>query len=92
MKPPRVAMKESIALMWTQVGRAFWTALCLSICVFVYIYVTHAATYERLYPHDGQNGLAAFIDACRPSGYTVLSTFVLVLTIQRVITNKAAHR
>ncbi len=78
-------MRGSPVSVWTQAGRAFWTALLPSICVFLYIYVTHAMMYEKLYRNDGQNGLGAFVDACRPTGYTLVGTFVVVFFAQRLI-------
>lgn len=78
-------MRGSPVSVWTQAGRAFWTALLSSICVFLYINVTHAMMYEKLYPNDGQNGLGAFVDACRPTGYTLVGTFVVVFFAQRLV-------
>jgi hypothetical protein len=73
---------------WAQAGIAFLSALISCVFVFIRINNTHFALYAREYPHDGQDGLGAFMDALQAGALTLIGVFVLVFVVQRFATVK----
>lgn len=71
---------------WAQAGIAIAMAIPISLCVFVRINNTHFERYAREYPHDGQDGLGALMDAFQAAFYTLIGAFLALFILQRVIT------
>jgi hypothetical protein len=64
---------------------AVLAAFCTSVAVYGYISNTHFDEYARQYPHDGQIGLAAFIDGLKFGAFAFVLGFGLVLLILRLL-------
>lgn len=73
---------------WTHAGIAFLSAVIACGCVFSWVNNTHFARYAKEYPHDGQNGLGAFVDALEAGIWTLIGAFALVFAVQRLLTAK----
>ena len=73
---------------WAHAGIAFLSALISCVFVFIRVNNTHFARYAREYPHDGQDGLGAFMDALHAGALTLLGVFLLVFAVQRLLTAK----
>ena len=73
---------------WSQAGIAFAGALLAAILVYGYINKTHFDLYARQYPHDGQDGLGAMMDALSAGAMTMLVTFVVLFFVQRIATKR----
>jgi hypothetical protein len=66
---------------------ALSAAILLAICVFKWTDRTQAEQYEREYPHDGQDGLGAFVDAAVAGGLTLFGAFAGFYLLQRMVTS-----
>ena len=73
---------------WAQTGIAFLSAVISSVFVFIRVNNTHFVLYAREYPHDGQDGLGALMDALQAGALTLIGVFILVFAVQRLITAK----
>jgi hypothetical protein len=70
---------------WRQAGIALAIAIPVSIFVFVRVNNTHFERYAREYPHDGQDGLGALMDAFQAGFYTLIGAFLCLFILQRLI-------
>jgi hypothetical protein len=71
---------------WIQAAISFFVACILAFAVFAYTNDSYFARYAKQFPHDGQIGLAAFVDACKAGTVTLLLVFFISFMVQRVIT------
>ena len=71
---------------WAQAGIAFVGASISSVIVFIRVNNTHFALYARQYPHDGQDGLGAFMDALEYGFWTLIGVFLVAFFIQHLAT------
>ena len=88
------ANSESMAIMlkrwptsrWIQAALSFVGSLVASICVFISTNNSLFKQYARENPHDGQDGLAAFMGALEIAALVLVLTFVALYAIQRFLT------
>jgi hypothetical protein len=73
---------------WKQAAIAFVMALISAIYVGARVNNVQIERYTREYPHDGQIGLGALIDAFDASAYTLIGVFLVLFVLQRRITVK----
>jgi hypothetical protein len=71
---------------WSHAGISFATALATAATVFVHINNSHAALYAAEYPHDGQVGLGAFMDALEAAAWTFILVFLITFVAQLIFT------
>jgi hypothetical protein len=71
---------------WTQAAISFLFAIACAVFVFVRVNRTHFERYAREYPHDGQDGLSALMDACQAGTWMAAGAFVAMYVLQRAIT------
>ena len=67
-----------------QAGVAVFTASGCAAIAYLYICNTHLREYARLYPRDGQDGLAAGIDGLEAGALTFVVVFVIAFLAQRL--------
>jgi hypothetical protein len=61
---------------------ALVAALCVAIPVFVHVNNTHFDRYAKEYPHDGQDGLGALMDAFEIGAVTLVGVFLGTVAVQ----------
>jgi len=71
---------------WSQAGISFAAALVSAIAVYIYTFHTHFARYAAQYPHDGRDGLGAFMDALEDAAGTFILAFLITFVAQLVLT------
>jgi hypothetical protein len=59
-------------------------AAAASIGVFIWTNNTHFERYAREYPHDGQDGLSAFMDALFAGGWTFIGVSIGLFLLLRM--------
>ena len=67
-----------------QAGVAFLTAFGCAVIAYESICSSHLREYARLYPHDGQDGLAAGVDGLEAGALTFVLVFGIALLVQRL--------
>jgi hypothetical protein len=71
---------------WSHAGLSLIAASVFATTVFFYVERSHVVLYAKLYPHDGQVGLGAFMDALEDASGTFVLIFVVAFVIQRLVT------
>jgi hypothetical protein len=71
---------------WWHLGLAFLMATSVSCLIFVHVDNEKMAEYARLYPHDGQDGLGALINAFSAASFGWICILLLVLLLARLYT------
>jgi hypothetical protein len=67
---------------------AFIGATILAILTFRPILEMRMATYVRQYPHDGQDSLGAFLDACAAALVIEIGSGFFLFVLQRKISSR----
>jgi hypothetical protein len=73
---------------WEQAAVAFAGAFVTAICADVLTYKIQLARYVHDYPHDGQDGLAAFFDGLSTGAWTFAGAFIVLFVLQRALTKR----
>lgn len=60
-------------------------AVAASFCVFIQTNNSHFERYARQYPHDGQDGLGAMMDAFYAGAWTLIGVSIGLFVLQRII-------
>jgi hypothetical protein len=71
---------------WAQAGISLAAAALVSVCVFVYVNNTHFARYAKEFPHDGQDGLGAMMDAFSEGSSSFFVVFLGLFFLQYLFT------
>jgi hypothetical protein len=66
----------------TQAGIAVLTSTALAVIVYKLTEVHQFASYASAYPHDGQDGLQAFMDGLYAGAATEFVGFILIFILQ----------
>lgn len=56
-----------------------------SVCVFIHTNNAHFSRYAKQYPHDGQDGLGAMMDALYAGAWTFAGAAIGLFVLQRMI-------
>jgi hypothetical protein len=83
------AMTRRPTSRWTQAGIAILGATLLAVIAFKITANHQFDCYARTYPHDGQDGLGAFMDGLYVGSATELIGFVLIFGIQVAFVSRA---
>jgi hypothetical protein len=71
---------------WWHLWLALLIATSASFLIFVHVDNERMAEYARLYPHDGQDGLGALINAFSAASLAWIGILLLVLLLARLYT------
>jgi len=71
---------------FTQAVIAFLSAAVSAVLVFAWVNKSRFELYARQYPHDGQDGLSAFMEALQAGFWTLLGVFIFVFIAQCMLT------
>jgi hypothetical protein len=66
----------------TQAGIAFLISTVLAVIAYKLTESHQFANYVQAYPHDGQDGLEAFVDGLYAAAATELVGFILIFILQ----------
>jgi hypothetical protein len=75
---------------WAHALISFAFASVLALLVFIRTNNTHFIRYAKEYPHDGQDGLGALMDAFEAGSVTLIGVFVASFVLQRIVTEPPA--
>lgn len=70
---------------WKQAGIAFLAASIPAFIAERAVEHSHFLRYAREYPHDGQDGLAAFVDGLQAGALAFVVAWALLFVLQRLI-------
>jgi hypothetical protein len=76
---------------WSHAGIAFWAAIVAAIVADRIVYKIRLAQYVRDFPHDGQDGLAAFIEGLPAGAAVFVAGFIVMYLVQRALASGAGE-
>jgi hypothetical protein len=77
---------------WAQMGIVSLGAFAASLSVFIWTNNAHFKSYAQQYPHDGQDGLGALMDACFAGVWTFVGVLMGLFLLQRMIVSNGKWR
>jgi hypothetical protein len=72
---------------WGQGGLSFLGAIIVAVVVFIHVNNSSFQRYAQQYPHDGQDGLGALVDAMQAGAFTLVGVFIALFVLQRLMTS-----